>query len=51
MTKIRARKNKNKKVVQLITTVPKMIAEANRWKDGDEVEWLFDKGDVIVRKK
>ena len=51
MTKIRAIRNKDKKVVQLITTVPKMIADANRWKDGDDLEWLFDKGDVIIRKK
>ena len=51
MTKIRAIKNNKKEVVQLITTVPKVIADANRWKDGDDLEWLFDKGDTIVRKK
>lgn len=51
MTKIRGLKDKNGKTFQLITTVPKIIAEANRWKENDEIEWLFDKGDVIVRKK
>lgn len=51
MTKIRPIKNKEGKTVQLISTIPKMIAEANRWKENDEIEWLFDKGDVIVRKK
>jgi len=50
MTKIRALKSKGK-TVQLITTVPKVIAEANRWNENDHLEWLFDKGDVIIRKK
>lgn len=35
---------------QIRTTVPRAIAEALRLKKGDSVEWLFDKGDVVVRK-
>ena len=50
MVKIRALKNKDKKETQLIITFPKSIASAMRLKAGDELEFLFDKGDVIVRK-
>lgn len=35
---------------QVQLTVPRAIAEAMRLKKGDSVEWIFDKGDVIVRK-
>jgi len=51
MTKIRALKDKEGKTTQLITTIPKLIAEANKWRENDDIEWLFDKGDVIIRKK
>lgn len=42
--------NKDKKETQLIITFPSAIASAMRLKGGDNVEFLFDKGDVIVRK-
>lgn len=35
---------------QYITTIPKKIAEAMRLKQGDIIEFIFDKGDVIIRK-
>jgi bifunctional DNA-binding transcriptional regulator/antitoxin component of YhaV-PrlF toxin-antitoxin module len=35
---------------QMILTIPKAIAEAMRLKKGEEIEWIFDKGDVIVRR-
>ena len=35
---------------QFMITVPRAIAEAMRLKKGDEVEWVFDRGDVVVRK-
>lgn len=35
---------------QLQVTVPRAIGQAMRLKKGDVVEWIFDKGDVIVRK-
>jgi antitoxin component of MazEF toxin-antitoxin module len=36
---------------QKITTIPKAIAGAVNFKNKDKIEWLFDKGDLIVRKK
>jgi len=36
---------------QFILTIPKAIAQAMKLKKGDKVEWIFDKGDVIVRKQ
>jgi bifunctional DNA-binding transcriptional regulator/antitoxin component of YhaV-PrlF toxin-antitoxin module len=38
------------KNTQMMTTIPKGIAEAMRLKKGDELEWIFDRGDVLVRK-
>ena len=35
---------------QLRLTIPSAIASATRIKAGDDIEWLFDKGDIIVRK-
>ncbi len=35
---------------QFLTTFPRAIAEAMRLKKGDKIEFIFDKGDVIVRK-
>jgi len=35
---------------QFLTTIPKGIAEAMRLKKGDKIEFIFDRGDVIVRK-
>lgn len=35
---------------QFLITLPKGIAEAMRLKKGDKIEFIFDKGDVIVRK-
>ena len=35
---------------QYLTTIPRGIAEAMRLKKGDKIEFMFDKGDVIVRK-
>jgi bifunctional DNA-binding transcriptional regulator/antitoxin component of YhaV-PrlF toxin-antitoxin module len=42
---VQQQKNQQKQV-----TVPRAIAEAMRLKKGDSLEWLFDRGDVIVRK-
>jgi len=35
---------------QYLITLPKTIAQAMRLKKGDRIEFLFDKGDVLVRK-
>ena len=35
---------------QRLTTVPRAIAEAMRLEKGSKLEWIFDRGDVIVRK-
>jgi|AntAceMinimDraft_18_1070375.scaffolds.fasta_scaffold105150_3 bifunctional DNA-binding transcriptional regulator/antitoxin component of YhaV-PrlF toxin-antitoxin module len=35
---------------QVLITMPKAIAHALKLKKGDQIEWLFDKGDLIVRK-
>lgn len=35
---------------QMIATIPRAIAEAIRLKKGDSIEWLFERGDVVVRK-
>ncbi len=35
---------------QFLITFPKAIAEALRIKKKDQLEFIFDKGDVIVRK-
>ena len=35
---------------QRLTTVPRAIAEAMRLEKGSKIEWIFDRGDVIVRK-
>ena len=35
---------------QFFCTFPKGIAEAMRLKKGDRIEFIFDKGDVIIRK-
>jgi len=35
---------------QKLITFPRAIAEALRIRKGDTLEFLFDKGDVIVRK-
>ena len=45
MTKVMVLKNK-----QFITTIPKAIAQAMRLEKGSKLEWIFDRGDVIVRK-
>ena len=49
ITKIQAHPNQRNSVT-LRTAVPSAIASAIRLKKGDAVEWLFDKGDVVVRK-
>jgi len=36
---------------QYIITIPRSIAQSMRLKKGDNIEWLFDKGDIIVRKQ
>ena len=46
VTKVMELKNK-----QFIITIPKAIAQAMRLEKGSGVEWLFDKGDTIVRKQ
>lgn len=35
---------------QFLVTIPRAIAEAMRLKKGDNIEWMFVQGDVIVRK-
>jgi bifunctional DNA-binding transcriptional regulator/antitoxin component of YhaV-PrlF toxin-antitoxin module len=35
---------------QLMTTIPRAIGEAMRLKKGDSIEWIFDRGDLIIRK-
>ncbi len=35
---------------QYLITLPKSIALAMRLRKGDELEFLFDKGDVLIRK-
>jgi len=35
---------------QMVTTIPRAIAQAIRLNKGDKVEWLFDRGDIVVRK-
>lgn len=35
---------------QKILTLPSVIAGAMRLNKGDKVEWIIDRGDVIVRK-
>ena len=36
---------------QFLMTLPQGIAGAMRIKKGDKLEFIFDKGDVIIRKK
>jgi bifunctional DNA-binding transcriptional regulator/antitoxin component of YhaV-PrlF toxin-antitoxin module len=35
---------------QMVVTIPRGIAEAMRLEKGSMIEWIFDKGDIIVRK-
>ncbi|MFC1488847.1 AbrB/MazE/SpoVT family DNA-binding domain-containing protein [Thermodesulfobacteriota bacterium] len=35
---------------QYLITLPKTIAQAMRLVKGDRLEFLFDKGDVLIRK-
>jgi len=35
---------------QMFSTIPRAIAEAMRLKKGDTLEYIFDRGDVIIRK-
>ena len=35
---------------QYLISLPKTIAQAMRLKKGDRIEFLFDEGDVLVRK-
>jgi len=46
MVKLMQLKNK-----QFILTIPKNIVQANRWKKGEELYFIFDRGDVILKKK
>lgn len=36
---------------QYILTIPKNIVEAMRLKKGDAIAFIFDRGEVIMRKK
>ena len=36
---------------QMFLTFPRAIAEAMNAKRGDVMEWMFDRGDVVVRKR
>lgn len=42
--------NRFKKTGQTVTTIPKAIAGAMKFKHKDKIEWIFDRGDLIVRK-
>ena len=46
VTNVMVLKNK-----QFIITIPKAIAQAMKCKKGDKIEWLIDRGDIIVRKQ
>ena len=35
---------------QFLITIPKTIAQAMRLKKADKLEFLFDRGDVVIRK-
>ena len=35
---------------QFLITIPKAIAQAIRLKKSDQLEFLFDRGDVVIRK-
>ena len=35
---------------QYICTLPKAIGESMRLKKGDKLEFIFDRGDIIIRK-
>lgn len=35
---------------QVTVTVPRAVANMMHWKRGSEVEWVFDKGDLILRR-
>lgn len=35
---------------QFLCTLPKGIAQAMRLSKGNKIEFIFDKGDVIIRK-
>lgn len=37
------------KTGQVVTTIPKQIAGAMRFRNGEKVEWIFDRGDLIIR--
>lgn len=37
------------KIGQVRLTVPRAIAKAMRMHTGAEIEWVFDKGDLIIR--
>ena len=39
-----------KQTNQMVTTIPSTIAGAIRLKKGDTLEWLFERGDVVIRK-
>ena len=36
---------------QFLTTIPKSVAEMLRLWKGDNIEWTFVHGDVVIRKK
>lgn len=46
MVKLMQLKNK-----QFILTFPKNIVEAMKLRKGDELYFVFDRGDIIVKKK
>ena len=50
VTQLRAKRIMELKNKQFIMTIPKAIAQAMGLSKGDSVEWLFDRGDVVLRK-
>ena len=47
MAKNKVMQLKNK---QFIVTFPKQLADAIRLKKGDEIEWMLNQGDIVIRK-
>ena len=38
------------KIGQVTTTIPKAIAGAISLNKGDSISWIFDRGEIIIRK-
>lgn len=36
---------------QYLLTIPKTLVDILNWKDKDEIEFVLDKGNVVIKKK